>query len=65
MSIKFYFYKIKSTKIRTKDSNKYLTVSFVRTISESFSNIARSQFKTGIYDSEYSEKIYHNWKRYS
>ena len=47
MSIKFYFYKIKSTKIRTKVSNKYLTVSFIRTsefvrISESFSNITRS-----------------------
>ena len=46
MRIKFHSYKIKSIKIRTKDSNKYLTkyltVLFVRTISESFSNIARS-----------------------
>jgi len=33
---------IRSTKIRTKDSNKYLTVPFVRTISESFSNLARN-----------------------
>ena len=45
MRIKFHSYKIKSTKIRTKDSNKYLTVPFLRIISESFSNIlVRSVF---------------------
>jgi len=42
MRIKFHSYKIKSTKIQTKDSNKYLTVPFVRTISKSFSNIEMS-----------------------
>jgi len=31
MRIKFHSYKIKSTKIQTKNSNKYLTESFVRT----------------------------------
>jgi len=30
MRIKFHFYKIKSTKIRIKDSNKYLTVTFCK-----------------------------------
>jgi len=37
MRIKFHSYKIKSIKIRTKDSNKYLIVPFVRIIFESFS----------------------------
>ena len=50
MRIKFHSYNRKITKNQARDYYKYLTVPFVRTISESFSNIEMSiqkcQFKT-------------------